>query len=974
MRYGRNRIGLSTVTLATLVACSAQAGTIWRNDWFVPSPQTLDAHEIAGFGAKPVQAVAFADDGEAVVAAPTLSGSDVQVTRRRADGSLRWIANLDALELFGPVVYAIRPMSDGGAILAWGESASDYYDRVARVDAAGSLQWIREVPTGWLELAGARVVSAGCEGVSVIDADSGNLVWQRELPLFPGSCRHGGTGVDASGAVYVLQPLGDFYDETGFRLRKYSAAGELVWSLDREDPSGSGDLVGIGVDHAFVRTPYRMEAFDRMSGEHAWSAYVDAVRVVLSADGLLEPIVAGGASIRRLAADGSGERWVAPVADARVLDRVGDALLVATPTSRLRLDAATGAVSWNVPDGALQTTWLGFGTLGSASVRAIGRPWPLASPGRPLVDRALDFATGDILAEVPVPAQAQGVQASRLRDPAGGIVEAAFAPSPTGTQLVTRRVDEASGSTLWLHSEAVPELSPGTLLQSGPGMAIGDDGFVLTFGESWDACLAGGWVAVSRLAWADGVPSWRVILRDVDQGCTSAATPVIDDAGNVYASTVASIECPGGANPPCYRRSLYKLAAADGAVVWRRDEAAYDAYEVVFPPQRLLADGGDVLAYVEYDRWVQRISGADGSVLWQQPLLPGCCVGERLRHRDAQHLLEYSMDYASTTAATVHWRSLDAASGLAEWSASADVAACYGIEGLPSCLRQAVLLPDGDLVLLHQREYAAYMWRLRGDGSGGFEERLLVPADERVAALVYTPVLDEQGRLVGRAQPSRACELSALVVVPGPHRSVESGAHLGAAGAVPHRRCARQRPFDRQSCSRRVATRTPSWRGRSARRPTRCRADSRASIRERESRTATCRCRSRRIVSLVGQGEAVIVQASVRYSGDAPAAGVRAVISDDWGGLTRDASCTSIGGGACTLDLRNGQVAASFDAGNVDGIDVQYTIDAHGSGEAHALIATVQGGLGLAEADTLDNFAFAEVTQALFVDGFEAVQ
>jgi hypothetical protein len=51
---------------------------------------------------------------------------------------------------------------------------------------------------------------------------------------------------------------------------------------------------------------------------------------------------------------------------------------------------------------------------------------------------------------------------------------------------------------------------------------------------------------------------------------------------------------------------------------------------------------------------------------------------------------------------------------------------------------------------------------------------------------------------------------------------------------------------------------------------------------------------------------------------------------------------------------------------------VQYTIDAQGSRDAHALIATVQGGLGLAEADTLDNFAFAEVMQALFVDGFEA--
>ena len=120
------------------------------------------------------------------------------------------------------------------------------------------------------------------------------------------------------------------------------------------------------------------------------------------------------------------------------------------------------------------------------------------------------------------------------------------------------------------------------------------------------------------------------------------------------------------------------------------------------------------------------------------------------------------------------------------------------------------------------------------------------------------------------------------------------------------------------------------------------------------------------------EGEALAVQASVRYAGDAPAAGVRAVFSDDWGGGAREASCVSLGGGACTLDLRNGHVVATFDAAAVDGIDVHYTIDAHGVAETHALVATVQGGLALAEPDTADNFAHAEVTQALFVDGFEA--
>ena len=968
MRYARNRVGRSAPMLAMLLACSAQAGTTWRSDWFVPSPQTLDTHEVTGFGAKPSQAVAFADDGEVVVAAQAMSSYDVQVTRRHADGSLRWVANLDSLELFDVAVHAIRALPDGGAILAWGEPGSDDYNRIARIDASGSLQWLREVPTGWLEFSDGRVVSAGCAGVSVVDADSGSLVWQREIPLYPAGCHHGGLAVDADGAVYVLRPLGEAFAETGFGLRKYSAAGEPLWSVERDDPSGSGDLVGVGVAHVFVRTTYRMESFDRMNGADAWSTQVHAVRVVLSADGLREPIVAGGSSIRRLAADGSGERWVAPVADARVLDPVGDALLVATPTSRLRLDAATGAVSWTIPDGTLQTTWLGFGALGSGGVRAIGRPWRLASPGLPLVDRVLDFATGEILADAPAPPQAQGVLATRLRDPAGGIVEAAFAPSPTGAQLVSRRLDEANGSTLWQRAEAAPELSPGTMFLSGPGMAIGDDEIILTYGEPWDACLAGGWIMVSRQALADGAPSWRVNLRDIDQRCTSASTPVIDDAGNVYVSTVANIECPGGANPPCYRRSLYKLAAADGSVAWRRDEVVYDAYEIVFTRHTLLADGDDVLAYAEYSGWVQRVAGSDGSLQWQQPLLPGCCVGERLRHRDAQHLLEHSVDYNSMNAATVHWRSLDTLSGLPEWNASVDVTACYGISGcqMPA---EAVMLPDGDLVLLHQREYAAYMWRLRGDGSGGFEERLLVPADERVPALVYQPVFDEQGTLWAvlnrRVRANYSHSLSFLVRIdpesggiseqqalyrtddaPGSDRSI---AWLLAAGGDAHATVGwtfRAAPDPLSSGLSRIDANVV--------------AHGNLSVSIETDRT------------VVGHGEAVVVQAAVRYSGDAPADGVRAVLSDDWGGIVRDASCTSLGGGACMLELRNGEVVASFDAADGGGIDVQYTIDAQGSRDAHALIATVQGGLGLAEADTLDNFAFAEVMQALFVDGFEA--
>jgi hypothetical protein len=626
----------------------------------------------------------------------------------------------------------------------------------------------------------------------------------------------------------------------------------------------------------------------------------------------------------------------------------------------------TGAVSWSVPDSALQTTWLGFGPTGSGALRAIGRPWPLGSPGLPLIDHVLDASTGAILSEASAVPQRQGVQATRLRDAAGGIVEAAFAPSPTGVQLVSRRVDEATGTTLWQRAEAVPELPSGSPLPPGPDIVIGADAVVVAFDDVWEPCTEDGWAVVSRMALADGATSWRTSLREIDQTCVSASTPVIDDAGNVYASTVANIECPGGANPPCYRRSLHKLAAADGTVSWRRDEVVYDAFEYVFPPQTLLADGDDVLAYFEYRGWLERIAGSDGSVLWQQPLLPGCCIGKRLQRRDGQHLIEHSVHYDTSTAATVHWRSLDASSGLIDWSASADVVACYGIEGCYMAT-QATLLPDGDLVLFHQRENAARMWRLSGDGSGTLEERLVVPAGDRTEAWIHTPLLDEQGDLWAVLRRSSREDYRSMLsflarVDPSTGALSEQQALYGSA--APGHDYAVARPLAADADGHLLA----AWSFRAAPDPLSsglARIDTAVGARGNLSVTiGTDRV-------LVGQGAALAVHASVRYAGDAPAGGVRAVFSDDWGGGARDASCVSLGGGACTLDLRNGQVVASFDAAAVDGIDVHYTIDAHGVAETHAIVATVQGGLALAEADTSDNFAHAEVAQALFVDGFE---
>jgi hypothetical protein len=121
----------------------------------------------------------------------------------------------------------------------------------------------------------------------------------------------------------------------------------------------------------------------------------------------------------------------------------------------------------------------------------------------------------------------------------------------------------------------------------------------------------------------------------------------------------------------------------------------------------------------------------------------------------------------------------------------------------------------------------------------------------------------------------------------------------------------------------------------------------------------------------VGPGDVVGFEVRASYQGDAAIEGAALLMRLPWGGGVRNVACETIAAAGCTLDLRGGQVNATIDMAPGAGIIIRGDVDVLAAGEALVATAMVTGPLGLAEADTLDNFARVEILQSLFRSGFE---
>ncbi|MEO6076391.1 MAG: PQQ-binding-like beta-propeller repeat protein [Dokdonella sp.] len=226
----------------------------------------------------------------------------------------------------------------------------------------------------------------------------------------------------------------------------------------------------------------------------------------------------------------------------------------------------------------------------------------------------------------------QSVEYARSAGDGVSTAAAALVATPTGPQILVRRIRDSDGVVLW-------ETSTPASLPNAPGRAIQELNIVLTKSASSDVVVAfsrrpDGYVllrplgdaVVAKFNGSDGSLQWRRSLLDRSDGFTETAASAFsldtDTAGNVFASVQ---ELRSHASIPLYendRREVRKYASATGDELLR----------VVFLPMHRLSGQflpapvqfqivGDVLVAGEppmprKDFGVFGIDATTGSVLW----------------------------------------------------------------------------------------------------------------------------------------------------------------------------------------------------------------------------------------------------------------------------------------------------------------------------------------------------------------------
>ncbi|MEO5622550.1 MAG: PQQ-binding-like beta-propeller repeat protein, partial [Dokdonella sp.] len=574
----------------------------------------------------------------------------------------------------------------------------------------------------------------------------------------------------------------------------------------------------------------------------------------------------------------------------------------------------------------------------------------------------IDFASGAIAFVAPADI-AQGVVGMHKVDAASDVIGVAITEHADHTALDLRQLD-ASGNVVWSVSDPLDDTGYGSYIAVPEVQAaLSTDRIAVAFPSRNDVCYSNrsGWEGVAVYDRATGARRWRVVLRDTDQMCTWSSSPKIDTAGNVFVSVSALVQCVGSNG--CQRRTLYKLSASDGAVVWRRDESLDAGIEgLVLYPQEFVLLGSDVLAagvFVGSSDSVQRYAGADGSLQWSSGIFSDQNISSTIEKLDDHHVIVHG------GFSEIRWAALDADTGAVLWSSTAPVFPCSA----PSACVQSgdpLTLPNGDKLSIGEREYKAFVARVHNDGSSIIDSWMLGADNPNLTSWVSQAVLDPAGKLHvvlhrrDRKIPGSISFFAEFDLATG---SLSGQRALYAYRADPADAGAYPRIL-KMPTSDQVLADTFSVQ------PTLPTTDGAALIDMSVTAHGDIATDVGADSSHVEPGMLIGFHATVTYSGDQPIAGAHLVLNLPWqsgvGGLT----CATQSASACLLDSRSGNVRATFDAlpgGSITVSGQVAVLDVN----APVLYAFAYGPGGLSEQDTDNNFARATVAQSLFFDGFD---
>ena len=971
----KGSLTIAHVASIALMCATANIGAtpLWQNDWLISSPITLQNGTQDLPGGKPSQMIAFGADDERVIAAPSPNMPQYQIMRLKADGSPRWSAGIhDYDRLAQP--YALRALPDGGALVALGYPGSERYtDAILRYTADGGVAWSRKYPTGWLaRVSPTRTASAGCSRLTVFDDADGQVAWQRVLANTE-SCSVGGLASDASGHLYASLQRTTNFSIIGYRIEAFDPQGTRVWQVEIDDATG-GDLIGVAGPLLYVQGSGELRAMRLVDGSLAWSAPIaQQARVLFSGDGADEALVIGGATVKRLAGDTGMPRWnIAFTGDVATTNVVGDALLVAgADGSRARIDTADGSVTWSVSGGGVR--WFAFGELASGALQGLAQlhdPGPGASPAALHV---IDSASGAVTQSMALPPIPQGFT---VADTLAGadVISSGVSQQEDFPRFHLRRVDGATGATTWEREEPIDEFGTGLHFVLPRASVVARDARIvasMAISGEFNCDAAGGWARITSYRVVDGGREWVAALRDTDQRCTRVSPPALDADGNVFLSVASLVPCEDGTLMGCQRRTLYKLAAADGSIAWRVDEE-FDAGGggFVLMPSPLYVFGADVVvpgAFIGPPASMRRHAGADGSVLWSSTEF-AASIGFNAPEIEVLDEHRLVLHEPASIPGNFRWAALDTDDGSTLWSSEAP-AFPAGCTPSPSCTLgfggESRLLPDGNLLDPYQQDYAPWFARWHYDGSGQIDHWLAAPGSPITSSAIAWLSPDTTHATLLRRHRGTGGSIQLLAGIDASNDLLQAeralyGYHLGLLEYHAFRRPLSLPTVDRLlATTHRVLPSQPVAHGVTLL-DTSITASGNLSI---DASLETNR---------MGPGDSIGFEVNVGYEGDAPVEGAALQLRLPWAGGVRDATCETFGAASCALDLSAGQVNATIDTAAGGGATVRGVVDVLVAEEALAVTAMVTGPVGLAEADTLDNFDRIEIRQSLFRNGFDA--
>ena len=927
----------------------------------------------------------FSSNGEVLLASPSVSGYDDQYVRLTSAGAARWTVSLRASPYYpNDLPMGMLANADGSAFLATGDSL-----HLAKINADGSVAWTRTLSAHLLAaLSDQTIVVGGCNGITAVDAASGDTVWEYSFP-YPSRdwsvCSLNGIVSDGNGNTYATFStfLPASITVNGFHTLRLGSTGQIVW--DQSTPAAV-KIVPVGVGSALLYTNEGSDVHAYATGDGS-SMWVSTNALGLATAGTpAELIVESNGQIQRLRNDTGQPLWsqTGPGANPNpytpnIVSVVNGAILLGVGGNAPqleKLDLETGELMWTMqlpPEGSYgYTNFFATGQMADGNLLAVAKlpdelndpfwQFPVAYP--PLLQR-VSFSDGQLLDEVPAPLLAQGLRETTILDDPQHIAAVSVVPGPNGTNVHVRRLNATDGSIAWENVDSsqplhIPPANYVSILTAGDALVIAVPQNVPQNNETYGSL----WIeAFDR---STGAKHWGRWLGDPyqPQGPIEVSDPVSDPAGNIFvAYGTTYLSNSFGQVEACPHQTIAKLSGTDGSTFWQFDnQSSYCTfgYSPLNDPQSFALLDSDLLVGAQFygpyaSAAIIRLSGADGSLMWSSTI-PSDNYGVNIYPVDDGNVLVDGLGGRTK---------LDGVTGTPLWTNSiventgCIMYTCYDYDNLT--------LPGGDLLLVGENNSQPRVTLMPSSENTAMKIWSLEPNDPYLRSRVMQVKSDSSGGIWMRLNRN---SLNGIFVA---NILAQFDVHTGALLSQQILYAANQTQLN--SSTRSILLSPPEnnrllvWT--TVVDPPSPTTDGNAMLDTTILANGDLSLQATTDNPVVTAGQVQGFHIVATYTGDNPVSGVHLIGVLPSTGHVTGLSCATQAASNCVIEDSRDGIQVSFDMQPGGRIDVSGQIVVSTNLDTAVLNAMIYGPISLNESNTVNNFARAAIREIIFANGFE---